>query len=109
MSVFDLDALRRDRHDSGRDYLEFLRAPALSAGVYELPAGAVDPQQPHGEDEIYSVISGRAQIRIEDRDHPVGPGSIVYVPAHVEHRFHSITEALTVLVVFAPAEYSERE
>lgn len=109
MSVFDLDALQRDRHDSGRAYLEFLRAPALSAGMYELPVGAQDPQQPHTEDEIYSVVRGRAQIRIGDRDHAVGPGSIVYVPAKVEHRFHSITEALTVLVVFAPAEYSERE
>jgi len=30
----------------------------------------------------------------------------VYVPPRVEHRFHSITEELRLLVVFAPAETS---
>jgi hypothetical protein len=34
---------------------------------------------------------------------------MVYVPAHVIHRFHTITEALTILVFFAPAEYTFRE
>ena len=33
-------------------------------------------------------------------------GSIIFVAANVEHRFHSIVEALTILVLFAPAEYS---
>jgi hypothetical protein len=34
---------------------------------------------------------------------------MVYVPAHVDHRFHTITEPLTVLVFFAPAEYTNRD
>jgi hypothetical protein len=37
----------------------------------------------------------------------VTAGSLVYVPARVEHRFHTITQNLTVLVFFAPAEYSQ--
>jgi quercetin dioxygenase-like cupin family protein len=37
------------------------------------------------------------------------PGSIVFVAANVEHRFHSIIEDLMVLVFFAPAEYSRRD
>jgi len=35
-------------------------------------------------------------------------GSIVFVAARVPHRFHSIAEDLTVLVFFAPAEYSNQ-
>jgi hypothetical protein len=31
------------------------------------------------------------------------------VAKNVEHRFHSIEEDLTVLVFFAPAEYSNRD
>jgi mannose-6-phosphate isomerase-like protein (cupin superfamily) len=87
-------------------YLEFLRVPALSAGVYVLRAGETDPQEPHREDEIYCVTSGRGMIRVGAEDRPVQSGSIVYVPPGVEHRFHSITQDLRVLVVFAPAETS---
>jgi mannose-6-phosphate isomerase-like protein (cupin superfamily) len=43
-------------------------------------------------------------MRVEEHDRPVGPGSVIFVPAQVEHRFHSITSDLSVLVVFAPPE-----
>jgi hypothetical protein len=36
----------------------------------------------------------------------VRPGSIVFVAAAVPHRFHDITEDLTILVAFGPAEGS---
>jgi quercetin dioxygenase-like cupin family protein len=36
----------------------------------------------------------------------VSVGSIVFVDAGVPHRFHTITAELTLLVVFAPAEYA---
>ena len=81
--------------------------PSLSMGVYRLPAGSVDPQSPHTEDEVYYVVGGRAQIRVGDEERSVGPGSIVYVAASVPHRFHTIEDELIVLVFFAPAEYSQ--
>jgi mannose-6-phosphate isomerase-like protein (cupin superfamily) len=83
---------------------EFLRVRDLSMGMYVLAAGAVDPQQPHNEDEVYYVVGGHGAIRVGDDDRPIGPGSIVYVPAHMPHHFHSIVESLAVLVFFAPAE-----
>ncbi|HUS15848.1 MAG TPA: cupin domain-containing protein [Chloroflexia bacterium] len=86
--------------------MEFLRVPALSMGLYVLPAGGTDPQSPHSEDEVYIVMAGSATIRVGEADQPVAAGSVVYVPAGVVHRFHSITADLAVLVVFAPAEYS---
>jgi len=104
MEAFDLVVLAQ----SGQRYNEFLRKPALSMGLYQLPAGGVDPQSPHTEDEVYYVVSGHAQIKVGDEDRSVGPGSIVFVAANAEHRFHSITEDLSVLVFFAPAEYSNR-
>lgn len=91
----------------GERYHEFLRVPALSAGVYVLPVGGSDPQTPHTEDEVYYVARGRAMLQVGGVDVPVSPESVVYVPARVAHRFHSITEELSVLVFFAPAEGSE--
>ena len=106
MSVFTASELLQAHADSGRLYYEFLQVEALSAGIYKLPAGAVDPQGPHTEDEIYYVIEGKADIRIGREVHEVDAGSVIYVPAQVKHRFENITRDLTLLVFFAPAEYS---
>lgn len=107
MDAFEIEDLLAARRQSHKSYLEFLRVPALSAGLYVLPAGAADPQQPHTEDEVYYVVSGRGQIVVSGESRPVGPGSIVYVKANDEHRFHDIAEDLSILVFFAPAEYSQ--
>lgn len=107
MQRFDLAALTDETRQLAHPYLEFLRVPSMSAGVYYLAAGAPDGQQPHTEDELYVVLRGRAAIRVADEDAPVAAGSAVFVPAHVPHHFHSIEEELAVLVLFAPAEYSQ--
>ncbi|MDP9484146.1 MAG: cupin domain-containing protein [Chloroflexota bacterium] len=104
MDAFELMALEARRAESAKSYLEFLRVPALSVGLYTLEAGAVDGQSPHTEDEIYVVMTGHARITVEDEVRDVGPGSVVYVAATVPHRFHDITDRLDLLVVFAPAE-----
>lgn len=106
MDAFEIEQLQSERRDSQRAYLEFLRVPALSMGLYELPAGGADPQVPHSEDEVYYIVAGRGQIMVAGESRPVGPGSIVYVKANDEHRFHDIAEDLSILVFFAPAEYT---
>ncbi len=49
----------------------------------------------------HSVLS--PQNRGEE-DREVEAGTVVYVGVRVEHRFHSITEELRILVFFAPAD-----
>ena len=109
MHAFTLSDLIAARQRSADLYYEFVRVRDMSAGLYQLAAGSVDPQGPHTEDELYYVVQGRAHIRVGDEDMPVGPGSLVFVAANIEHRFHTITEDLTVLVFFAPAEYSRSQ
>ena len=108
MQAFELAQLISQHSDSNKLYLEFLKVPNLSMGLYILPAGGTDPQRPHTEDEVYYVVSGQAKIRVDSEDRDVQAGSIVYVAKNVEHRFHSIEEELKVIVFFAPAEYSNR-
>ncbi len=103
---FDLERLEAEQAASGDRYREFLRVPALSCGLYVLPKDAEDLQSPHSEDEVYYVLHGRATMDVGDHEHLVHPGSVVYVPAGLPHRFHSIEEDLKLLVVFAPAEGS---
>jgi mannose-6-phosphate isomerase-like protein (cupin superfamily) len=85
-------------------YFEHLRVPDLSLGTYLIPAGGADPQSPHTEDEVYVVQSGRARLWTPDLTVDVGPGAVLFVPAHEDHRFVDVEEDLTVLVLFGPAE-----
>jgi quercetin dioxygenase-like cupin family protein len=101
---FQIDQFEPQRIQSGKSYREFLRVPAMSTGVYTLPAGATDPQKPHAEDEMYYVVRGQARMRVGSEDRAVSQGSVIFVPAHAEHRFYDIEEELVVLVFFAPAE-----
>lgn len=102
MIAFSYDDVARQRRESGEDYLQFIGEGSLSLGLYELAAGAIDPQQPHAEDEVYYVVSGRAKITVADETRDVGPGDSIFVAAMVDHRFHDITEDLSILVFFAP-------
>lgn len=103
-TFYDIRELSVERAETGKLYLEFLRVPALSAGVYVLQAGSSDPQKPHKEDEVYYVVRGRGRMRVGPEDQAVRAGSIIFVPVHAEHRFFDIAEELEVLVFFAPAE-----
>jgi mannose-6-phosphate isomerase-like protein (cupin superfamily) len=104
MGRFAIDAEVERGRRGGKRYSEFLRVPALSAGVYVLPAGAEDLQTPHAEDEVYYVVRGRSQFRQGSTERSIAPGDVLYVPAREPHRFHSVVEELVLLVVFGPAE-----
>ena len=96
--------LAADRHD----FAEFFRAPSgtLSLTVARWPAGSIDDQQPHAEDEVYYVASGRAELVVGDVAVAVEPGSVAFVAAGVQHRFQRISEDLEVLVFWSPARHT---
>ena len=104
MKAWSPDDLESLRLGAGRAYLEFLREPSMSVGLYTLPAGGTDGQSPHTEDEIYIVMAGRASFTAGNETRDAGPGDVIFVPAHVPHRFHDISQELRILVVFAPPE-----
>ena len=106
MDAFELAEVAAEREAGGKPYLEFITVPDLSVGLYVLAVGQPDLQQPHSEDEVYYVVSGRGRITVGDDVRDVRPGSIVFVAATVPHRFHQISEELTLLVAFGPAEGS---
>lgn len=104
MKAFRLDELEAERAANDGAYLQFLRERNMSVGLYALDAGTTDPQQPHAQDEVYFVVSGRAAITVDMETTQIARGSVVYVPAGTAHKFHHISEDLRVLVVFSPPE-----
>lgn len=102
MKNFELsDLLQQAKHQR---YFEFLRVPSLSLGIYTLTAGSTDMQNPHKQDEVYYILSGRAKLQVESEVQLVQAGSIAFVAAHDKHKFIEIEEDLSLLVFFAPTE-----
>lgn len=87
-------------------YREHHRTGDLSVGTYCIPVGGKDGQHPHTEDEIYVVMRGRARLQCNLGEIEVGPGSVIYVSARETHQFIDVSEDLSVVVVFGPAEQS---
>jgi quercetin dioxygenase-like cupin family protein len=106
VTSFRIAELLSRQSESGGPYLEFLREASMSIGLYVVPAGAVDGQSPHAEDEAYVVLAGRGRFTASGETRDVAPGDVLFVAAGVPHRFHDITHELHVIVMFAPPESS---
>ena len=98
---FRLADLKRKLGNEPSSYHSFIEKPSLKAGLYYLEKGTSDPQQPHELDEIYYIISGRSGFVAGNESKEVRPGDILYVRAHLEHKFVDIEEDLVVLVFFS--------
>ncbi len=109
VQAFQISDLIEQRSASKEPWLEFLRVPDLSMGLYVLAAGEEDLQGPHTEDEVYYVLSGKGVLRVDTKDQAVEAGSLVFVAKNTNHRFHSITSELRVIVFFAPAEGAKQQ
>lgn len=105
--AFDLPSILEEPRAAGATYVELLRRPGFSLGLYTLPVGCVDGQHPHAADEVYLVQSGHGILRVGNQTYPVSPGSIVSVDRGVDHSFVEVAEDLKVVVVFAPPEQPE--
>jgi mannose-6-phosphate isomerase-like protein (cupin superfamily) len=89
-------------------WAEHLASSDLSVGTYSVPAGGLDDQQPHTEDEIYVVRAGTATVVADSGTAEVGPGSVIFVPAHERHEFTNVGADLALVVIFAPP-YGSRQ
>jgi mannose-6-phosphate isomerase-like protein (cupin superfamily) len=102
MQLIDRAGLFTPPGGAPNHFVEQFRVPDLSLGTYSIPAGGVDDQTPHSEDEIYVVCRGRARLVAGDAGVDVAAGAVVYVPAGEPHQFVDVAEDLALLVLFAP-------
>jgi mannose-6-phosphate isomerase-like protein (cupin superfamily) len=90
----------------GAAYGELFGHGTLSVEVYA-PRGE-DRQEPHTRDELYVVISGRGEFVYGERRAQFGPGELIFVPAHLPHRFENFTVDFATWVAFYGPEGGER-
>ena len=98
----ELDPQPRDA--DGHGYVDFLASDKLSVGLAIWSRGSTDRQRPHLEDEVYYAVRGQALLKVGTEDHPVRPGSLLFVPAQATHFFHEIQDELVLVVFWAPPE-----
>ncbi len=99
----DLDEVKERFTGDPVEYVEFMRLPSLSCGLYRLSKGSDDMQSPHDDDEVYYILEGQAMMEIAGERKSVGPGSVVFVGATESHSFFEIEEDMLLLVFFAAA------
>lgn len=98
--VYQLPELLKKVQPGNVRFDEFLRTPSLSCSVYHIPAGSKEMESAHEEDELYFVLAGRARLRVEDDEHAVEKGTLMYVRAACDHTFFDVEEDLTALAFF---------
>jgi mannose-6-phosphate isomerase-like protein (cupin superfamily) len=99
------DSLARLPGPTGERFVELFSHGTLSVELYA-PRGN-DPQSPHSRDEVYVVVTGSGWFRNGEARHRFGPGDMLFVPAHVTHRFEEFSDDLAVWVFFYGPEGGE--
>jgi len=97
---FDLSTFLEKVKKSSSYFYTFINRDSLAAGILVLQAGEEDTQEPHGDDEVYYIISGDGFLKIKDKDYKVSKNKLFFVAKGVEHFFHGNKTELKVLYFF---------
>jgi quercetin dioxygenase-like cupin family protein len=82
----------------------------LVTGVAELPEGGFLALHRHDQAETYYVLSGQGVVTLESVDHPVRPGSNVFIPGGREHGARNTgAGVLRVFYVLAADDFADVE
>jgi len=98
-------SMKRLPGPNGERWSTVLEHGTLDVEIYA-PRGT-DPQKPHTRDEIYVVVTGSGEFFNGGRTERFGSGDVLFVPAHVDHRFERFTDDLVVWVIFYGPEGGE--
>ena len=68
-----------------------------------------DLQAPHSRDELYMIISGSGDFRLNEETFQFKTGDLLIVPQGVMHRFENFTEDFATWVIFYGPKRLETE
>lgn len=92
---------------NGERYAEGMTRGSLRLLVYA-PRG-IDPQAPHGQDEVYIVVKGTGTFFDGKQRVSFSPNDVLFVPAGAEHRFENFSDDFVAWVVFYGPQGGEKE
>jgi mannose-6-phosphate isomerase-like protein (cupin superfamily) len=83
-----------------------IRHGSMRVGIYA-PRGR-DEQTPHDQDELYIVVAGTGTFERGSERIPFAPGTLLFVPAEMPHRFTGFGDDFSTWVVFWGPKGGER-
>ncbi|MHB1303044.1 MAG: cupin domain-containing protein [Acidiphilium sp.] len=82
-----------------------LRHGSMRIGVYAPQRH--DPQTPHGQDELYIIVSGTGDFVLNATRGTFAPQDVLFVPAGTPHRFENFSDNFVTWVIFWGPEGGE--
>lgn len=92
---------------ASKPFTELFNHGTLKIELYK--PDQIDHQQPHKQDEVYVIVSGRGTFYHGGTSTVFQPGDLLFVPAGEEHRFERFTSDFVTWVIFYGPEGGERE
>jgi quercetin dioxygenase-like cupin family protein len=65
------------------------RAPSFTMRQFEIASGGQTPQHSHAHEHEVFVLEGSGVVLEGQREHPLRPGTVVYVPPSQSHQFRN--------------------
>lgn len=81
-------------------------APNFMMDVFEIEPGGHTALHAHPWEHQAFVLSGEGTIRAGDTDHPIKPGSVVFIAANEEHQFRNSGKHPLELLCVIPTKVS---
>jgi quercetin dioxygenase-like cupin family protein len=76
--------------------------------VYEIEPGGQLGWHTDATEETQYIIAGKGELRTEDGNYPVGPGSVFVLPTPMRHNLANVgTETLRAVAFFAAAMFTQ--
>ena len=64
-------------------------APSFSMRQFEVSPGGYTPQHSHAHEHEVFVLEGSGVVIEGEREHPLRPGTVVFVPPQAPHQFRN--------------------
>lgn len=64
-------------------------APSFSMRQFDVAPGGHTPEHSHAHEHEVFVLEGSGTVREGPREHPLQPGTVVYVPPNQPHQFRN--------------------
>jgi len=77
-------------------------APSFSMRQFEIAPGGHTPRHSHAHEHEVFVLEGSGLVLEDDVEHPLQPGSVVYVPPRQMHQFRNPGTAALKFLCLVP-------
>ena len=77
---------------------KYFDSESMTFGHYVFEAGSSIHEHSHANEEVWNVIEGQLEVRIDGRTQIAGPGCVAIVPPNTLHFVKAITNGRAIVV-----------